>query len=74
MPTVKYDNCGHSIAVEDSTNKYRLPLSFITLGIAILVYENLTRNPSLIVTLLGVQSATVGLIWLVVTRVLANKN
>jgi hypothetical protein len=69
MPTVKCDNCGHSVEVEDSTKKYRLPLLFITLGIAILAYENLVSNPSLIITLLGCQSAILDLVWLVVTRV-----
>ncbi len=29
MPSVKCDNCGHSVEVEDSTKKYRLPLFFI---------------------------------------------
>ena len=73
MPTVKCDNCGHSVEVEDATKKYRLPLFFIFLGTAILAYENLVSNPSLIITILGCQSVTVGLVWLVVTRVLANR-
>ncbi len=67
--TVKCDNCGHPVEVEDSTKKYRLPLFFVFLGTAILAYENLVNNPSLIITLQGCQSATVGLVWLVVTRV-----
>jgi hypothetical protein len=66
--TVKCDKCGHSVEVEDTTKKYKLPLFFIFLGIAILAYENSTSNPSLIITLLGCQSATLGLVWLVVTR------
>ncbi len=74
MPTVKCDNCGHSIEVEDSTKKYRLPLYFILLGTAILAYGNIASNPSIIITILGCQSATVGLIWLVVTRFFSNKN
>ena len=71
--TVKCDNCGHSVEVEDSTKKYTLPLFFIFLGIALLAYEHTVNNPSLIITILGCQSATVGLIWLVVTRFLANR-
>jgi len=74
MPTVKCDNCGHSVEVEDSTKKYRLPLFFIFLGIAILAYENLVSNPSLIIAILGCQSATAGLVWLVVTRVVSSRN
>ncbi len=65
MPSVKCDNGGHSVEIEDATKKYRLPLCFIFLGIAILAYENLVNNPSLIITFLGSLSATVGLIWLV---------
>ena len=74
MPTVKCDNCGSSIEVEDSTKKYKLPLFFLTLMAAILAYENLTSTPSLILTLLGCQSAVVGLIWLVVTRLRSSRN
>ncbi len=74
MPTVKCDNCGHSVEVEDGTKKYRLPLFFIFLGTAILAYENLVSNPSLIITLLGCQSATAGLIWLVVTRLRSGRD
>ncbi len=46
MPTVKCDNCGHSVEVEDATKKYRLPLFFIFLGIVILTYEHTVNNPS----------------------------
>ncbi len=74
MLTVECDNCGNSIEVEYSTKKYRLPLFFIFLGTAILAYENLVSNPSLIITLLGCQSAVVGLIWLVVTRLRSNRD
>jgi hypothetical protein len=73
MPTVKCDKCGHIIEVEDSTKKYKLPLFFITLGAAILGYENLVSKPSLIIALLGVQLATAGLIWLVVARIRSNR-
>ena len=68
MPTVKCDKCGHSVEVEDSTKKFRLPLLFICLGIVILAYEHTVNNPSIIIAILGSQSAIVGLIWLVVTR------
>ena len=71
MPTVKCDNCGHSVEVEDATKKYRLPLFFIFLGLAVLAYEHTVNNPSLIITILGGLSATSGLIWLVVTRFLS---
>jgi hypothetical protein len=74
MPTVKCDNCGNSVEVEDSAKKYKLPLFFITLGAAILGYENLVNNPSLIITLLGCQLAIAGLIWLVVTRVRSGRD
>ncbi len=73
MSTVKCDKCGHSVEVEDSTKKYRLPLFFVILGTAILAYGNTVSNPSLIITILGAQSATVGLIWLVVTRFRSNR-
>ena len=56
------------VEVEDATKKYRLPLLFIFLGLAILAIEHAVSNPSLIITILGVQSAIVGLIWLVITR------
>lgn len=72
--TVKCNNCGHSVEVEDSTNKYRLPLFFIFLGTTILAYGNTVSNPSLIITILGAQSATVGLIWLVVRRLVSGMN
>ncbi len=72
--TVKCDNCGHSIEVEDSTKKYRLPLFFVFLGTAILAYGNTVSNPSLIITILGGPSAVVGLIWLVVTRFRSGRN
>ncbi len=74
MPSVKCDKCGHSVKVEDATKKYRLPLFFIFLGLAVLAYEHTVSNPSLIITILGGQSATVGLIWLVVTRFRSGRN
>ncbi len=74
MPTVKCDKCGHSVEVEGSTKKDRLPLFFIILGTAILAYGNIVSNPSIIITILGGQSAIVGLIWLVVTRLGSNRN
>ncbi len=39
MPIVKCDKCGHSVEVEDNTEKDRLPLLFIFLGAAILLME-----------------------------------
>jgi hypothetical protein len=73
MPSVKCDNCGHSVEVEDSTKKYKLPLFFITLGAAILGYENIVSNPSLIITILGFLSGAAGLIWLIRERLASNK-
>jgi hypothetical protein len=73
MPSVKCDNCGHSIEIEDAIKKYKLPLFFITLGAAILGYENLVSNPSLIITILGFLSGIAGLIWLIRTRLISNK-
>ncbi len=74
MPTVKCDKCGHSVEVEDSTKKDRLPLFFIILGTAILAYGNIVNNPSIIITILGGQSATIGLVWLVARKFLSNRN
>ena len=68
MPTIKCDNCGHSIEIEDATIKYKLPLFFITLGAAILGYENIVSNPSLIITVFGFLSGAVGLVWLIKAR------
>ena len=74
MPSVKCDNCGHSVEVEDTSKKYKLPLLFIFLGIAILVYERNLSSPGIAMTILGGVSATTGLIWLVVIRFLSNRN
>ncbi len=74
MPTVKCDKCGHLVEVEDNTKKYRLPLFFILLGTAILAYGSTASNPSIIITILGGQSATVGVVWLVVTGFLSKRN
>ncbi len=67
MLTVKCDKCGHSVKVEDSTKKYRLPLFFVFLGTAILAYGD-TVDPNIIITILGSQSAIVGLVWLAISR------
>jgi hypothetical protein len=69
MPSVKCDNCGHSVEVEDTSKKYIPPLYFIFLGIAVLAYENAVKNPNLAITIIGVLSATAGLVWLVMRRV-----
>jgi hypothetical protein len=74
MPTVKCDKCGHSVEVEDSTKKYRLPLLLVFLGTVILAYGNVASNPSVIITILGGQSAIVGFIWLVISKFLSNSN
>ena len=74
MLTIKSDNCGYSVGVEDSTKKYGLPLYVIFLGTAILAYGNIVSNPSIVITILGCQSATVGLVWLVVARFRSGRN
>ena len=74
MPSVKCDNCGHSVEVEDATKRYRLPLFFIFLGLAVLVFEHTVNNPGLIITILGGLSAIVGLFWLVIARLRSNRN
>ena len=74
MPTVKCDKCGHSVEVEDSTKKYGLPLFFVFLGTAILAYGNITSNPSVIITILGGQSAIVGFIWMIIKKFHSNSN
>ena len=68
LTTVKCDNCGYSVEVEDATKRYRLPLFFIFLGTAVLAFQHVVSKPSLIITILGVQSALIGVIWLVVVR------
>ena len=74
MPTVKCDNCGHLVEVEDVTKKYRPPLFFIFLGTTVLVFQHAFNKPSLIITILGGLSAIVGLVWLVVTRFRSGRN
>ena len=74
MPTIKCDKCGHSVELEDSTKKYRLPLFLVFLGTAILAYGNITSNPSVIITILGGQSAIVGFIWMIIKKFRSNSN
>ncbi len=66
MPTVKCDNCDHSVEVDDAAKRYRFPLFFVFLGTAVLAFQHVVSNQSLIITILGVQTAIVGLIWMVV--------
>ena len=73
MPTVKCDKCGHAVEVEDRTKKHSLPLFFVFLGTAILAYGNIASNPSVIMTILGGQSAIVGFIWMVITKFRSNR-
>ncbi len=40
MLSVKCDNCDHLVKVEDTTKEYKLPLLFIFLGLAVLVYAD----------------------------------
>ncbi len=68
MHTIKCDNCGNSLEVEEPAKKYILPLFVITLGMAILAYENMTDSPSLFITIPGVLFASAGLVWLVLKR------
>ncbi len=74
MPTIKCDKCGHSVEVEDSAKKDKLPLFLIILGTAILAYGNIVSDPSIIITILGGQSAIAGIIWLVMRRLGSNRN
>jgi hypothetical protein len=74
MTTVKCDNCGPSVEVEDATKKYRLPLFFIFLGTTVLVYQHAFNKPSLILTIPGGLSAIVGLVWLAVVRFRSTMN
>jgi hypothetical protein len=50
---IKCPKCEHSFEVEDATKKYRLPLFFIFIGLAVLACENIVNAPSLIITILG---------------------
>ncbi len=71
---IKRPKCEHSFEVEDATKRYKLPLFFIFMGVVILVYVRNLNNPSLIITVLGGLSATSGLIWLVVARLISSRN
>ncbi len=73
MPTVKCDNCGHSVEVEDATKKYRLPLFFIFLGTAILAFVHNFNNLSLVITIFRGQSVIVGIMRLVVLRLVSGR-
>ncbi len=74
MPSVECDNCDHFVKVEDTAKKYKLPLLFIFLGLAVLAYVRNLSNPGIVITILGGLSATSGLVWLVVTRLVYNRN
>ncbi len=71
---VKCTKCEHTFEVENTTKKYRFPLFLILLGTAMLAYEHTVNNPSLIITILGDFSVTVGIVWMAVTRGRINKN
>ena len=73
MLSVKCDNCDHLVKVEDTTIEYKLPLLFVFLGILVLVYERNLADPGIVITILGGLSATSGLVWLIVTRFVANR-
>lgn len=66
--------CKHSFEVEDTTKKYRFPLFLLLLGAGMLAYEHTVNNPSLIITILGDFSVTVGIIWMAITRGRVNMN
>ncbi len=68
MLSVKCDNCDHLVKVEDTTKEYKLPLLFVFLGILVLVYVRNLSDPGIVITILGGLSATSGLVWLIVTR------
>ena len=71
---VKCTKCMHLFEVEDATKKYKFSLIFILLGAGMLAYEHTVNNPSLIITILGDFSVTVGIIWMAVTRGRVNRN
>jgi hypothetical protein len=73
MLSVKCDNCDHLVKVEDITKEYKLPLLFIFLGLAVLVYVRNLSDPGIVITILGGLCATSGLVWLVVTRLVVNR-
>ena len=68
MLSVKCNNCDHLVKVEDTTKEYKLPLLFVFLGLAVLVYVRNLSDPGIVITILGGLSATSGLVWLIVTR------
>ena len=74
MLSVKCDNCDHLVKVEGTTKEYRLPLLFVFLGLTVLVYVRNLSNPGIVITILGGLYATSGLVWLVVSRLVYNKD
>lgn len=74
MLSTKCDNCGQLVKVEDTAKEYKLPLLFVFLGLTVLVYVRNLSNPGIVITMLGGLSATSGLVWLVVTRLVSNRN
>ncbi len=73
MLSVKCDNCSHLVKVEDTTKEYKLPLLFVFLGILVLVYVRNLSDPGIVITILGGLSATSGLVWLIVARLVMNR-
>ncbi len=73
MLSVKCDNCDHLVKVEDTTKEYKLPLLFVFLGLAVLVYVRNLSDPGIVITILGGLSATSGLVWLIVTRLVCKR-
>ena len=73
MLSVKCDNCDHLVEVEDTTKEYKLPLLFVFLGILVLVYVRNLSDPGIVITILGGLSATSGLVWLIVARLVMNR-
>ncbi len=73
MLSVKCNNCDHLVKVVDTTKEYRLPLLFVFLGILVLVYVRSLSDPGIVITILGGLSAASGLVWLVVTRLVYNR-
>jgi len=74
MPSVKCDNCGQLVKVEDTAKEYKLPLLFVFMGLMVLVYVRNLSNPGIVITILGALSAASGLVWLVVTRLIYSSN
>ena len=65
----KCEKCEKPGKVKQSGKWYILPLFFLFTGLLILAYERDLGNSLSVITILGVLSATVGFVWLIVKGV-----